>query len=182
MTRLSALPAEGVAAERILAEIQGLRRAGLRTYGGCLFAYVYDSAVPGLDDLTASAYALSAHVNGLNPTVFPSLLAMENALVGAAAGLLGGGPAGVTTVVGNVTSGGTESLILAVKAARDSRPDISEPELVVASSAHAAFAKAASYLKVRLVPVPVSPETLRPSAQDMAAAITSSTVLVGCSA
>ena len=182
MTRLNALPTKGVVAEQVLAEISGLRRTDLPTHGGRLFAYVYDSAMAGLDDLAATAYALSAHVNGLNPTVFPSLLAMENALVGAAAGLLGGGPAGVATVVGNVTSGGTESLILAVKTARDSRPDIAEPELVVASSAHAAFAKAASYLKVRLVPVPVSPETLRPSAQDMAAAITSSTVLVGCSA
>jgi glutamate/tyrosine decarboxylase-like PLP-dependent enzyme len=182
MTGLDALPARGIPAERVLGEIQGLRRADLPTHGGRLFAYVYDPAVPGLDDLTASAYALSAHVNGLNPTVFPSLLAMENALVGAAAGLLGGGPAGVTTVVGNVTSGGTESLILAVKAARDSRPDISEPELVVASSAHAAFAKAASYLKVRLVSVPVSLETLRPCTQDMAAAITPHTVLVACSA
>jgi sphinganine-1-phosphate aldolase len=182
MTGLDALPARGIPAERVLGEIQGLRRADLPTHGGRLFAYVYDPAVPGLDDLTASAYALSAHVNGLNPTVFPSLLAMENALVGAAAGLLGGGPAGVTTVVGNVTSGGTESLILAVKAARDSRPDISEPELVVASSAHAAFAKAASYLKVRLVSVPVSLETLRPRTQDMAAAITPNTVLVACSA
>ena len=182
MTGLDALPTRGVPAERVLAEIQGLRTADLPTHGGRLFAYVYDPAVPGLDDLTASAYALSAHVNGLNPTVFPSLLAMENALVGAAAGLLGGGPTGVSTVVGNVTSGGTESLILAVKAARDSRPDISEPELVVASSAHAAFAKAASYLKVRLVSVPVSVETLRPAAQDMAAAITPQTVLVACSA
>ncbi len=182
MTGLSALPAEGISAERILAEIQGLRGADLPTHGGRLFAYVYDPAVPGLDDLTASAYALSAHVNGLNPTVFPSLLAMENALVGAAAGLLGGGPHGIATVVGNVTSGGTESLILAVKAARDARPDVAEPELVVAESAHAAFAKAASYLKVRLVTVPVSVHTLRPSVGDIADAMTPSTVLVAGSA
>jgi sphinganine-1-phosphate aldolase len=182
VTALDALPARGVAAEQVLAEISGLRGADLPTHGGRLFAYVYDSAMVGLDDLTATAYALSAHVNGLNPTVFPSLLAMENAVVGAAAGLLGGGPAGVATVVGNVTSGGTESVILAVKAARDARSDIAEPELVVASSAHAAFAKAAAYLKVRLVPVPVSAKTLRPSARDIAAAITSSTVLVSCSA
>src|SRR3981189_568610 len=100
MSGLSALPAEGIAAERVLAEIQELRGADLPTHGGRLVACVYDPAVPGLDDLTASAYALSAHVNGLNPTVFPSLLTMENALVGAAAGLLGGGPTGGSTVVG----------------------------------------------------------------------------------
>ena len=55
------------------------------------------------------------------------LLAMENALVGAAAGLLGGGPGGRAGVVGSVTSGGTESLILAVKAARDARPELADP-------------------------------------------------------
>ena len=82
---------------------------------------------------------------------------MENALVGAAAALLGGGPRGVPSVVGNVTTGGTESLLLAVKAARDAHPEVADPTVVVPSTAHAAFAKAAAYLRVRLVPVPVSP-------------------------
>ena len=178
----AAMPARGVPAAQVLAEIEALRRADLPTHGGRLFAYVYDPAVPGLDELAASAHALSAHVNGLNPIAFPSLLAMENALVGVAARVLGGGPFGVATVVGNLTSGGTESLILAVKAARDARPDLATTEIVIPSTGHAAFAKAASYLKVRLVPVPVSPETLRPSVADIAAAITDSTVLVACSA
>lgn len=179
MTVLEALPERGVPAEQVLAEIEALRRHDLPTHGGRLFAYVYDPAVAGLDDLAASAHALSTHVNGLNPTTFPSLLAMENALVGAAAQLLGGG---VSTVVGSVTSGGTESLILAVKAARDARADISTPELVMPTSAHASFAKAASYLNVRVVPVPVSSATLRPEPSDMESAITASTVLVVCSA
>ena len=178
----SALPARGVPAAQVLAEITSLRGRDLPTHGGRLFAYVYDPAVAGLDDLAASAHALAAHVNGLDPTAFPSLLAMENALVAAAARRLGGGPAGVPTVVGNVTSGGTESLILAVKAARDARPDVPAPELVAPVSAHAAFAKAAAYLRVRLVPVPVSASTLRPAAADVLAAVTPATVLVACAA
>jgi glutamate/tyrosine decarboxylase-like PLP-dependent enzyme len=182
MAALEALPAHGLTAEAVLAEIEELRRLDLPTHGGRLFAYVYDSGVPGLDGLAVSAYALCAATNGLDPTAFPSLLAMENALVGAAASLLGGGPAGVSTVVGNLTSGGTESLMLAVKAARDARPDIVEPELVMPASAHAAFAKAAAYLKLRLVPVPISAETLKPAPSDVKAAITDSTVLVACSA
>jgi glutamate/tyrosine decarboxylase-like PLP-dependent enzyme len=182
MGGLDALPATGVAASQVLAEIGALRAHDLPTHGGRLFAYVYDPAVAGLDELTSAAHALATHVNGLDPTAFPSLLAMENALVGAAAGLLGGGPAGADSVVGNVTSGGTESLILAVKAARDSRPELAEPRIVIPASAHAAFAKAASYLRVRLDVVPVDPKTLRPSAADIAAAITPDTVLVACSA
>ncbi|MGA8113492.1 MAG: aminotransferase class V-fold PLP-dependent enzyme [Actinocatenispora sp.] len=176
------LPAEGVPAEAVLAELARMREADLPTHGGRLFAYVYDPAVPGLDELAASAHALSAHVNGLDPTAFPSLLAMENGIVGAAARLLGGGPDGVPTVVGSVTSGGTESLLLAVKAARDARPDVAEPRLVVPASGHAAFAKAAAYLRVALDVVAVGPDTLRPDPAAMAAAIGPDTVLVACSA
>lgn len=178
-----ALPPHGVPAAQVLDEIRGLRAADRPTHGGRLFAYVYDPAVPGLDELAHSAYALSAHVNGLDPTAFPSLLAMENALVGAAARTLGGGPgSSAPEVVGSVTSGGTESLILAVKTARDAHPEIGAPRLVVPVTAHAAFAKAAHYLGVALDLVPVSPKTLRPDPADVAAAIGPETVLLACSA
>src|SRR3982751_4150240 len=109
-----ALPDKGVPGEQILDELRELRRADLPTHGGRLFAYVYDPALDGLDELAQSAYAISAHVNGLDPTAFPSLLAMENALVGAAARLLGGGP----ETVGTVTGGGTEALLLAGEGGR----------------------------------------------------------------
>ncbi|MDG4821290.1 aminotransferase class V-fold PLP-dependent enzyme [Asanoa sp. WMMD1127] len=180
---VEALPRHGVPADQVLDELRALRAADQPTHGGRLFAYVYDSGVPGLDDLANAAYAISASVNGLDPTAFPSLLAMENALVGAAARQLGSGPGtAAPEVVGSVTSGGTESLILAVKAARDGRPDVTAPRIVVPVTGHAAFAKAAHYLGVALDAVPVSPSTLRPSVDDIAAAITPDTVLVACSA
>ncbi|MFF5291727.1 pyridoxal phosphate-dependent decarboxylase family protein [Paractinoplanes globisporus] len=174
---VEALPSKGVSGEQILEELRELRRADLPTHGGRLFAYVYDPALGGLDDLAGAAHAISAHVNGLDPTAFPSLLAMENALVGAAARLLNGG----TEAVGSVTSGGTESLILAVKAARDSRPELTAPRLVIPSTGHAAFAKAAHYLRVALDVVPVG-DDLRADPAAMAAAITPDTVLVAASA
>jgi hypothetical protein len=49
------------------------------TQGGRLFGYVYDPGLAGLDELAGAAHAISAPVNGLDPTAFPSLLAMENA-------------------------------------------------------------------------------------------------------
>ncbi|WIM97070.1 aminotransferase class V-fold PLP-dependent enzyme [Actinoplanes oblitus] len=173
---IDALPEKGVPADQILAELRGLRSADLPTHGGRLFAYVYDPAVAGLDELARQAYAVSASVNGLDPTAFPSLLAMENALVGAAARLLGGDAA----TVGSVTGGGTESLLLAVKAARDAHPAVANPRLVVPSTAHAAFAKAAHYLRVGLDVVPV--RELRADPAAMAAAIGPETVLVAASA
>ena len=179
---IEALPSTGVPGEQVLAELRELRAADLPTHGGRLFAYVYDPAVAGLDELARAAYAISAHVNGLDPTAFPSLLAMENALVAAAGRLLGAGPGtAAPAVVGSVTGGGTESLILAVKAARDAHPDIERPRLVIPSTAHAAFAKAAHYLRVALDVVPVRGD-LRADPAATAAAIGPETVLVVASA
>ncbi|GIJ61916.1 pyridoxal phosphate-dependent decarboxylase family protein [Virgisporangium aurantiacum] len=169
------LPERGRAVDEILAEVAALRSRDLPTHGGKLFAYVYDPAVPGLDDLALKAHGLAASTNGLDPTAFPSLLRMENDIVAAAAGLLGGG-------VGSLTSGGTESVLLAVKAARDARPDVASPRMVLPSSAHPAFAKAGAYLRVALDVVDIAPTTLRVSPADMDAAIGPDTVLVVASA
>ncbi|PRY22413.1 pyridoxal phosphate-dependent decarboxylase family protein [Pseudosporangium ferrugineum] len=178
---IEGLPAEGVPAERVLAELRGLREADLPTHGGRLFAYVYDPDIAGLDELARAAYAISAHVNGLDPTAFPSLLAMENALVAAAGRLLGAGPGtAAPAMAGSVTSGGTESLLLAVKAARDAATT-DAPRIVVPSTAHAAFAKAAHYLRVGLDVVPAG-DDLRADVAATAERIGPDTVLVAGSA
>src|SRR5690625_3577743 len=94
--------------------------------------------------------------NGLDFTVFPSLLKLENEIIGEIAEVFSEDP---ETVAGTFTSGGTESIILAVKAARDyarvHKPSIKHPEIVLPSTAHAAFHKAAHYLDITTVIVPV---------------------------
>lgn len=162
----------------VLAEITARQSHDLPTRGGRTMAYVYDAGVPGLDRLAAAAYASAMHANALDPTAFPSLAAMEGDLVASAAALLRGGP----DTVGTVTSGGTESCILAVAAARDGAPRIAHPRMVLASSAHAAFHKAAHYLGVAADVVDVDPATLRADPGAMAAAIGPDTVLVVASA
>ncbi|CCH30865.1 aminotransferase class V-fold PLP-dependent enzyme [Actinosynnema sp. NPDC047251] len=166
------------APDDVLAELRALRAGDLPTHGGRTLAYVYDSAVPGLDDLAARAHALASSVNGLDPTAFPSLLRLENDVVATAARLLGG----TAATVGTVTSGGTESCLLAVLAARESRPGVAAPSMVLPETAHAAFHKAAHYFGVRVVAVPVDPKTFRADPDAMAAAITDDTVLVVVSA
>lgn len=168
----------GLPADEVLDELRTLRAGDLPTHGGRTLAYVYDSGLSGVDDLAASAHALASAANGLDPTAFPSLLRMENDVVATVAGRLGGGP----STVGSVTSGGTESCLLAVQAARDSRPDVARPRMVLADTAHAAFRKAAHYFRVEPVTVPVDPVTFRADPDAMAAAIDSSTVLVVVSA
>ena len=157
-----------------LHELQG---ADLPVHGGRTLAYVYDSGRAELDRIAEAAVAAYAASNGLDPTAFPSLLQMENELVGFAADLLDA-PA---EAVGSVTSGGTESLLLAVQAARDAHPEIADPSMVLPETAHAAFHKAGHYFGVRPVLVPVGAD-FRADPAAMAAAIDETTVLVAVSA
>ncbi|RNM17591.1 aspartate aminotransferase family protein [Nocardioides pocheonensis] len=154
-----------------------MQAADVPVHGGRTLAYVYDSGLAETDEVGRAAVAAYAGSNGLDPTAFPSLLQMENDLVGRACDLLDAPP----DAVGTVTSGGTESVLLAVQAARDARPEVERPEMVLPTTAHAAFHKAAHYFGVRPVLVDVGADfRARPAA--MADAIGDSTVLVVVSA
>ena len=160
-----------------IARLHSLQAADLPVHGGRTLAYVYDSGQPEIDSIAREAVAAYAASNALDPTAFPSLLQMENDLVGFACTLLGA----PESAVGTLTSGGTESILLAVQGARDSRPDIARPRMVLPTTAHAAFHKAAHYYGVEAVLVPVDPD-FRADAEAMAAAIDDNTVLVVASA
>jgi glutamate/tyrosine decarboxylase-like PLP-dependent enzyme len=77
------------------------------------------------------------------------------------ANMLGAQRAADAQVCGAVSSGGTESIMLAMRSYRDWARDtkgISSPELVVPTTAHAAFDKSAQYFGIKLVKVPVGPD------------------------
>lgn len=160
-----------------LTRLQELQRADLPVHGGRTLAYVYASGREEVDRIGREAVAAYAGSNGLDPTAFPSLLQMENELVGLTCDLLDG-PA---SAVGTITSGGTESCLLAVQGARDAHPEVARPRMVVPSTVHAAFHKAAHYFGVEAVVVPVGPD-FRADAAAMADAIDEDTVLVVASA
>lgn len=165
-----------------LTQLRSMQAADLPVHGGRTLAYVYDSGLPDVDRIGREAVAAYAGSNGLDPTAFPSLLRMETEVVGMAADLLDA-PA---TVVGTVTSGGTESVLLAVQTARDAHRGIGQsrierPRMVLPSTAHAAFHKAAHYFGVEPVLVPVGPD-FRADPAAMAAAMDERTVLVVASA
>lgn len=84
--------------------------------------------------------------------------------------------------VGVATSGGTESLVLAVLAARNGSPHVERPQVVAPSTVHAAVHKAGHLLGVDVVIVPVDPTTFRADPMAMAAAVTDDTVLLVASA
>ncbi|WP_235562018.1 aminotransferase class V-fold PLP-dependent enzyme [Marmoricola sp. Leaf446] len=161
----------------VLARLRAMQQGDVPVTGGRTLAYVYDSGLAEVDRVGREAVAAYAGSNGLDPTAFPSLLAMENELVGFTCDLLDA-PEGT---VGTVTSGGTESVLLAVQGARDSRPDVDRPRMVLPSTAHPAFHKAAHYFGVEVVTVAVG-EDFRARPAATAAAIDDGTVLVVASA
>ena len=122
------------------------------------------------------AVAAYAGSNGLDPTAVPAACcAMENELVGFACDLLDAPDA----AVGSVTSGGTESVLLAVQAARDAAPEVSEPDDgACPSTVHAAFHKAAHYFGVTARGRAGRPRLPRRRRRDGRGASTSATVLV----
>ena len=136
----------------ILARLSSLREADAPTHGGHVLSYVYDSGLAELDELAAAAMRLVQPVNGLDPTTFTSVAVMEREVVGFARSLLGGD----SDVVGSVTTGGTESCLLAVKTARDNWSGAGKPRLLAPVTVHAAFQKAAHYFGLILDLVPVS--------------------------
>ncbi|MEU5867812.1 aspartate aminotransferase family protein [Nonomuraea sp. NPDC047529] len=168
------LPLSGRTTEDLLAEVARMKQHDLPVRGGQVTAYVYDTGRAEVHEAAARAYFEMLEVNCLDPTAFPSIVEMEKQVVGAVAELLGGGH-------GIFTSGGTESIMLAVKAARDAAGRAA-PNLVLPVTAHPAFHKAAHYLGLRVKAVPVDLETYKVRVEDVAAAIDEDTVLVVVSA
>lgn len=126
-------------------------------------------------------YALYSLSNPLHPDIFPSTKKMEAEVIAMTLSMLRGGK----DCVGAMTSGGTESILLAMKAYRDwgrAHRGITAPEIVMPVSAHPAFNKAAAYFGIKLVRTKIDPVTYRADLKAMEAAITSNTVaLVGSS-
>ncbi|GLI59245.1 hypothetical protein VaNZ11_001091, partial [Volvox africanus] len=160
--RLTTLPRNATAARDVLECLQ--KRAAsdvqLKTDGRwALSGAVYMPADGAHRALLDDTYKLFSLTNPLHADAFPSVRQMEAEVVAITADLLGGGPNGPNlNVCGAMTSGGTESILSAVKASRDyiaERKGIREPEMIIGVSAHAAYWKAAEYFRIKLHVVPV---------------------------
>ena len=147
------MPLKGRPAAEVLAELKTFAADDPDYKHGRLWSLVYyqDDAYA---DFLGAAYNSFSAANGLNPTVFKSLKRFENDIIAATAELLHGTP----EVCGVVTSGGTESCLLAVKTYRDlarEKRRVTRPEMILPVTAHVAWFKASEYfgVKVRLLPL-----------------------------
>ncbi|HIE17212.1 MAG TPA: aspartate aminotransferase family protein, partial [Dehalococcoidia bacterium] len=110
-------------------------------------------------DFLNRVYALNSQSNPLHVDIWPSAVKFEAEVVSMTANMLGAKAAGPATgeICGTVTSGGTESILLAMKTYRDWARDtkgITKPEMIVPSTAHAAFDKAAQYFNIQIIHIP----------------------------
>jgi sphinganine-1-phosphate aldolase len=147
------LPERGSSRDDILARMRQRKGADADWEGGRVWSLIYHAG-EDVDDMLRAANELYMFENALNPFRFPSLRTMEEEVCAMTAGLLHA----PEEFGGAMTSGGTESILMAVKAARDrarAEKGIERPRALVPYSAHPAFAKACKYLGLELVQVPL---------------------------
>jgi sphinganine-1-phosphate aldolase len=174
------IPQHGLARQEVMAQLLAMKQGDQDWRGGRVFSLVY-SAGDEIHELLQDALSLYSAENGLNVLAFPSIGTMQHDIIRNTATLLGADePTSGGAVEGYLTSGGTESLLQAVKTARDvarKERGIQHPQVVAAESAHAAFTKAADYFDVELIRVPVGPD-FRVDVDVLADACTDTTIMV----
>jgi glutamate/tyrosine decarboxylase-like PLP-dependent enzyme len=169
------LPKTGRPHKELLAEMRALQERDADWHSGKIWSLVY-FAGDDVAELLKDAYSTFIYTNGLSVAAFRSLQKLEAEILAITAELLGSADA-----AGNMTSGGTESILMAIKTARDSarvrRPDVTEPEMILPVTAHPAFEKGAHYFGVKPVHIPVR-DDFRADVDAARVAITDNTVLI----
>lgn len=196
------IPKQGIPPAELLKKLNELKATEKQPEEGRLFALVYTGNDEHFDvqkkafDLFAEKTGLSPqhdellrlyreafmHENALNPMMFPTLRRFENEVVSMTASMLNGDE----NVVGCLTSGGTESVLMAIKTYRDRArhlyPNITHPEMVAPITIHPCHEKAAHYFGVTIIHVSVDNTTGLPNMADYRNAITSNTIALLSSA
>lgn len=176
---ITTLPTEGKSHHDIIQQVEQYLSFGEYNWrGGFVSGTVYNYN-PELIRLLTEVYGRASYTNPLHPDVFPGVCKMEAEVVRITATLFHGGP----DSCGTMTTGGTESILMACKAYRDyarAERGIRHPEIIIPVTAHPAFDKAAAYFGMRVRHVPVDPNTTTVDIQAMRKAISRNTcMLVG---
>jgi len=156
----SEIPAAGRDKEALLAEMESFHEIeASRWEDGFVSGAVYHGDQAHIDFLN-KVYAINSQSNPLHYDLWPSASKFEAEIVAMTASMLGavGGGDPENRIVGAVSSGGTESILLAMKTYRDWARDnkgIKRPEMIVPTTVHAAFDKASQYFGIKMIRIPV---------------------------
>ncbi len=184
-TVYSSIPGKGRDRGEILKEMEQIGDAETSKWKkGFVSGAVYNGDDEHINFLN-EVYAVYSQSNPLHPDVWPSTTKYEAEIVAMTADMLGAkstsDDAGTDEkICGIVTSGGTESILLAMKAYRDRARvarSIRRPEMIVPSTAHAAFDKAAQYFNIKIVRVPAD-HSFRADVEKTRKAVTKNTIVI----
>ena len=180
-TTCATLPGAGLSRRKILSEMQSIRsREEAKWKDGFASGAVYHGDVGHIDFLN-KVYAINSQSNPLHSDLWPSASKFESEIVSMTAHMLGAGETSAPSeICGVVSSGGTESILLAMKTYRDwarAERKITKPEMIAPVTAHAAFDKAAQYFNIKLVHIPVD-SLFRADVVAARKAITKNTVVI----
>ena len=175
------IPDKSIPEIDLMKEMEEIREEDTNWREGKVWSLVYH-ATDKHTEMLKKAYTMFFSKNALSPMAFPSLRKFETEVVSMAIDLFNGDK----RCCGSMTSGGTESILMAIKTyrdwARDKFPHIKEPEMVLVSSVHPAFDKGADYFGVKAVRVPVNEDTHRADVKTMEKALNDNTILIVASA
>ena len=171
------LPKKGLSPDELLKEIAHLQSLGDddQWRNGMVSGALYNCSQE-LTKLTTDVYGRFAWTNPLHPDLFPHIRKMEAEVVQWTINLFNGGK----EARGTMTSGGTESILMAMRVYREIGYErgIEHPEIICPLSVHCAFNKAADYYRMKLTQIPVDPRTRKVNMKAMAKAISRNTVVL----
>ncbi len=162
----------------ILEKLYEIKKQDIDPTTGRLFTYIYETGIKELREVAHKAYEMFIETNALDPTVFKSAFFFEKQLVEHAKTLVYGDE----KTVGTVTYGGTESIMLALKAARwrfrKLYGAIKTPHVIVPVTGHPSIRKAAHYLDMKIDYVDVDPDTKKVDVVKVQETISDNTALI----
>lgn len=175
--RYLTLPKKGLPSDKLLKEIDSLASLADDNVwkDGFVSGALYNCS-DELTKLTAEVYGRFAWSNPLHPDLFPHTRKMEAEVVQWTINLYNGGK----EARGTMTSGGTESILMAMRVYREIGYErgIEYPEIICPISVHCAFNKAADYYRMKITQIPVDPRTRKVNLKAMAKAISHNTVVL----
>uniref|UniRef100_A0A3Q3IJK3 sphinganine-1-phosphate aldolase n=2 Tax=Monopterus albus TaxID=43700 RepID=A0A3Q3IJK3_MONAL len=180
MSYTKQLPSKGLSQSQVLDKIKEYKTLNeVQWEKGCVLGIVYWGDKT-LTKLLVEVYGDFAWSNPLHPDIFPGVRKMEAEIVRMTCTLFHGG----ANSCGTVTSGGTESILMACKAYRDMAYErgVKFPEILAPVSVHVAFDKAAHYFGMKLVHIPLDKRTMKVDVKAMKRAISKNTAMLVCSA
>ncbi|MGP3667576.1 MAG: pyridoxal phosphate-dependent decarboxylase family protein [Candidatus Bathyarchaeota archaeon] len=174
----SIFPKKGLSKEEVLHKLKNYATDDLDPYSGRLFTIAFEPGIEEVREVAFEAFKMFAFKNMLDFTEFPSMIRMEKDIIDYATCLMHGDD----QVVGTFTFGGTESVFLAVKAARDSfllkKGSITVPEIVMPVTGHPCYDKAAEYMGLKVKRVRVDEKTFTADPEAINEAITKDTAMI----